>query len=754
MTRIPDVTALGARQAPNPVAAVERLRPGEGGMAEAQAMIGLGRDVSQMAGKFAAIAKEEKEKADTLRAEDAFNKLREKQLEYTFGEGKGFTTKKGGDAVNGTLFKDYDGLLNNEISTIAAQLENDEQRNRFLQRANISRLQFQENILRHVAGERETYAASVYDGTINTEARAASAQWNDPTAVATSLLRSRAAANAEADRKGIPKEGPGSEPRLAMVQGAESKIHGAVLGQMLATGDYRKAAEYFKEHRENINPELAKSVQKAVEDGAQKQQAAAYNRFFTDNMNNRGNLLQLQKTVDKDPVLDDTRKQALYGRIAGRIDTLDRKAEAERDRAFRQVEKTIDQVNAMTMSGWEPSVQQFDQLINVTRGTPLEAQVRSSIQLANQTRQYRLASPQEQEQAIAELTSRVRQSPTPDSVRLLNAFQSISQNQRKDVQENPVGFAVRQGLADAPRVDLTNPGTSAGELSAQVAIARGVAGRYNVPLRPLQPEQVATMKATLETLTPAKQVEYFGQIRSALGSDSQAYSAIMGQLAKDNPVLAVAGDFQARGRGKAASDMLRGWQILHPNKREDGQPAGKIWPMPKGKDEQTMATLFTDYTSGALKDPNHRNAVEQSARAIYAAKVVDAGDDSGTLNTDLWKQSIKEATGGIEKYRGQKTILPYGMEMNQFRDGLYQRIDQIAKSGRLNKDTPPDRLRDLPVDAIGDGRYVFRVGDSVLVGTDGKPLIINFNAGTEELPTKVRTTRKDSLKGAKGPWER
>lgn len=756
MTRLPSVQDMGGRRAPQPGTGVAAY--GTGSEEGTGAIIAqTGNQMVRTADQLHQFAREEKKKADTLRAEDAFNTLRNKQLELTYDEKKGFANRKGADAVNAPLFDEYSKQLQSSIGEIESQLANPEQKAFFRQRANISSLQFGENILRHVAAERSTYATTVFDSTVKTEARAAAAQWNDRTAVDTSVLRVTAAANKYADDKGLPKTGTEEElaPRKAIVEAAQSTVHGGVLGQMLATGEYVKAAEYFKENRDAIDPALAKSVQKAVEDGVQKQQLAGYNRFFTDNMENPAALKTLQKTIDKDPLLDPLRKEALYGRIATRLDLIGRRQLAEQEKAEKAVQKRLDETTTMILSGFEPSVDQLSGLINATKGSTLAPQVQGIVQMANATRSFRLADPVQQAQMQAELAARVRTSPTPESVKILNAFEKIATNQRREVKEDPVGFAVRQGLADPVRIDLTNPGASAGELNAQVATARGVSARYGVPLQPLQPDQVATIQSTLQAQKPAEQINYFGQLRTALGADSQAYTAVMGQIAKDNPVLAVAGDYSARGRTKAAADILRGYQILQPNKGEDGKPSGgKLWPMPKGKDEQTMSTLFVDYTSGALKDPAHRSAIEQTAKAIYAAKIVDAGDDSGTLNTDLWKDAIKEATGGIEKYRGQKTVMPYGMGLDDFRNGLYRQINDIALSGRLGKTVTADRIKDLPVDAIGDGRYVFRTGDGVLVDKGGNPIVVNFNAGGPEIPTTAPRKRIDSLKGAKAPWEK
>jgi hypothetical protein len=36
-------------------------------------------------------------------------------------------------------------------------------------------------------------------------------------------------------------------------------------------------------------------------------------------------------------------------------------------------------------------------------------------------------------------------------------------------------------------------------------------------------------------------------------------------------------------------------------------------------------------------------------------------------------------------------------------------------------------VQDLPLEAMGDGRYVFKAGDGMLVDKDSRPVIVDFN---------------------------
>lgn len=748
MAKLPSVADMGARPTPQPGSATFGYNPGDAGGAAAGIIAQTGANIERTGEQMYEIAKVEKTKADTLRAEDAFNTLRQKQLDLTYDPEKGFANRKGANAVNAPLFQDYNKLLNNEINGIAGTLANPEQRELFLRRANVSSLEFGGNILRHVQSERQAYAKDVYNGTVATEARAAGAAWNDPNAIATSLLRTTAASEAMADQEGLPKEGPGSEARLALIQGAQSKVHASVLGQMLANNKYQDAAEYFKKNHESIDPATAKQVQNAVTDGVQKERSNAYRGAFVQTRNSMQGLQQLEAAISKDANLDDTRKTALLAQTASRIDLLQRRSDAAAERATRQWERQIDNVSAMVLKGYEPNIDQILPMVTATKGTAMEPQVRELVQLSEATRRFRLADPVQQEAMRNEVAAKVRANPTPTGVKVLNAYESIAQNQRKEVKENPVGFAYTQGLADPVQINMQNPAESAEAVQQQVGVARGVSQRYNVPLKPLQPDQVTQATAFLSTAKPKDQLQYFDSLRTATANDPQAYRAIMGQIAPDNPALALAGDYAARGRTGAATQILSGLQILRPNKKEDGTPAtGKMWPMPTGKDEATMRSMFSEETSGALLIPEHRNSVEQAARAIYANKTVEAGDDKGLLDSDRWKQSIKEATGGIAKYNGTRTLLPYGTEPSEFKSGVNQRINAMAASGQLPPGVTPDRVRGLPVEAVGDGRYVFRSGDSVLVDKTGKPLVVNFNVAPAQVAPNYGNRQDGTPKG-------
>jgi hypothetical protein len=149
----------------------------------------------------------------------------------------------------------------------------------------------------------------------------------------------------------------------------------------------------------------------------------------------------------------------------------------------------------------------------------------------------------------------------------------------------------------------------------------------------------------------------------------------------------------------------------------------------------------------------YRNMAEQATKAIYAKLSEEAGDASGVINSSRFEQAFTLATGGVDDYRGRSIVLPYGMEFSDFRKGLNTRIENIVGTGRLAEGVSASRLRDMPLDSIGDGRYVFRSGNGYLVDKNGQRVIVNFNLE----PTESIAGGRPMGRGAErmiAPWER
>lgn len=302
------------------------------------------------------------------------------------------------------------------------------------------------------------------------------------------------------------------------------------------------------------------------------------------------------------------------------------------------------------------------------------------------------------------------------------------------MKQDPISFAAQKGLADVAPLDFTKPQTLADQLMARAQVARGMQAQYGSPLKSLTNEEAIALGRLMRDGGVTEKRQILGALSQAL-PDRDVYMATMGQIAPDDPVTAMAGAVARRGdgsaigttKGRLLSDLiLRGQGLLAPNRKEDGKPSGgTLIKMPADKD---LDTAFASYEGNAFAGKEQaRNAYVQSAKAVYAALSSDEGDQTGVLNSGRWQTAMRLATGGIEKHNGRSIVLPYGADYSDFRRGLDERAKTLIDSKRLDDQMTVARLRNLPLENVGDGRYVFRAGDGVLAGKDGRPVVIDFN---------------------------
>lgn len=728
--KLPSAESLGQRPIPQPGSSIAGYRVDESGELPGRAVMALGAKLQSEGDQLVQLQKVEQQRVDTMRAEDAFTKLREKQLDLTVGPQNGFVNIKGGDAINRPLFDDYSKRFSSEANLIAAGLGNDRQRELFMQRAKVAGLQFGEDVLRHTVREGDVYANQVFDGTVNTEIRNATAHWDEPSSVALSIERVNAAIQTQAQRLGTPPEQV--EAKRLEVNG---KIHSAIVAQALAEGNYKYAQDWYEKNKADIDKPTAVAVQKAVEDGTQKQLYADYSNNLLANRQSPAGLDMLEKTVSQDKTLDITRQSSLLGRIASRREVLATQARLADERRLRIVERQINAVQTMTLQGYEATPEQLAPILNAARGTELEGQARQLVQTANATRQFRQADFRSQEAYITQLEARARKDPTKFDVTMITRFKAINENQKREITADPTTFAVRQGFVEsgtaaATPLDFSKPDTLAPLLEARFNLGRSLQGKYGAPFKPLTAEETSQLSAALKNAPAAQKRQLFSTLAAASKGDPDGYKAIMGQIAPDDPVTSIAGMLankdSAQVKGTAVAELiLQGQQILHPPRKEDGSPPPASKLLPPDKD---LANSFRSYERDAFAGyPAARSAYYQTAQAIYAAKASQAGDYSQVLDSNRWEDSIKLATGGIDKYNGKAIVLPWGQDYGQFRDGLNLRINDVLTSGRLAEGMTASKLRDMPLEMAGDGRYVFKAGDGILVDKNNQPVFMDFN---------------------------
>lgn len=239
MPKLPDYTQFG--DAPTPK--VQTSIPTYGAPQD------IGESIGKGIAAFKEIYKEierEREKEDILRAEDAYNELKLTENELRAGE-NGYLSKKGKDAVTQDIVKDYGGKFRQKQMEIGQSLASDRQRELYARRAEVEWIHHQNNLLNHRSKQREEYATSVYKTTLTVEQNDAVVNYNNPNKVESSILRIKAAIDAEGQDKGWSADQIEGQKKIS-----ESAIHRSIVDRYLANDNIGGANSYYKQNKARL----------------------------------------------------------------------------------------------------------------------------------------------------------------------------------------------------------------------------------------------------------------------------------------------------------------------------------------------------------------------------------------------------------------------------------------------------------------------------------------------------------------------
>lgn len=409
-----------------------------------------------------------------------------------------------------------------------------------------------------------------------------------------------------------------------------------------------------------------------------------------------------------------------------------------------------DTVAAYISTGAAPNRPQDDYIMSVegqARGLQLIRHLNDQQQLGQSLQQVKTL-PDRDIEALVESSKPVPGEGYAQRLKDWKKLEEAGDTVRSSRRADPVGYAVAAGsFGVKPIQNLGDPEAVATELAARARAAPDIMRDYGTAPALLSKPEATALAGALKVAPVEAQKTYLATLYHGVGDDMGLFKVAMKQVAPDAPVLAVAGLYQGRAlktpdvpdgwfsSGRRPTDVadliLRGNAILHPQKAvgQDHEGGKSLIKMPPDKD---LLNGWTAQTGEAFKGKEEANDLfQQTARSIYAARAAEDGDFSGNFNAKRWKQSIDFATGGIESHNGSEVVLPYGTSYDKFKDGLAVRAESLAKTSGVTA----DELTRLPLESVGDGRYIFRRGTGYVVDKDGRPVTVNFL--TEPPPAMV-----------------
>lgn len=238
---------------------------------------------------IAEYAQKAQDEADSMRAEEAFNALREAQNQIGYGDGKdeaGAFNVKGGNVFNrgdgAPAYKDeYMTKFDQRAQALLDGLGNNSQKQKFFQIASRARVEFDGALTRHEAQQGEVYRSNVYKGVLEVEREHIAQNFRDADSVSQSIERVKTNTKMFASNQGLS-----ADQQEMAVKEAVSGMHMMVMSRMLQ-GDSTKniaadpvgAKEYYKQQVKlgNIaeSSEGAQRMRSLIESGEREVRAVS-----------------------------------------------------------------------------------------------------------------------------------------------------------------------------------------------------------------------------------------------------------------------------------------------------------------------------------------------------------------------------------------------------------------------------------------------------------------------------------------------
>lgn len=336
------------------------------------------------------------------------------------------------------------------------------------------------------------------------------------------------------------------------------------------------------------------------------------------------------------------------------------------------------------------------------------------------------ARPDELDAFIRSESERVRgKGADPFAVRRLEIANKLLTNMRKELKEDPLGWADRVGVVSIEPIDFSSPETAQASLAARIEQADEVTKRYGTETRYLRPDEkqalvTAVEKGGDETLMVS------GMIATTAGNRAPA---ILGEIFKEAPVAAIIGGMVAETgmspAAKAAADGLAlskepGFQSVAPSIKE-------------------ARTRSVEILGAALSGmPQTESAFINTANLIYNVRARQQGLTE--FDGAVWQQGLRELVGerniGGKTYGGivdanpsmwgtRNIILPPFVEQDSWRDTIetlnmkdFEESGLGLPAGRNGEVIPIHRVKGAVLVQTGDGRYALSLGDPDVPGEE------------------------------------
>ena len=397
-------------------------------------------------------------------------------------------------------------------------------------------------------------------------------------------------------------------------------------------------------------------------------------------------------------------------------------AETKRKQAIAVIEKEIASWEKIAQDGYQLPPEMLADLSRRVRNSgdkTVEAHFLSTLGLADLTRELNRLPPVELERMVGTERSRIlKEGITPAQEKRLDHLEKTLRSMKEGVNNDQLSWANRVGIVKLDPIDFSKDES----LARRAEQGREVAQYYNQ-------EPTFFTKNERDALVDKMRVGgepmlgMLSKINKAFGADA---SAAIREIAKDAPEAAWISGMIANGANpQAIKDAAQAIELRRDKNFKKS--------LPENEDYRSAMTAELGTTFQAL--PHSKAALVATANAIYEVRALRKGNVT-TFDSDLWRESVKEAIGERdvkgEKYgglhyqsrgifglgKGSPVVVPPNMKQKEFRTAIdtIRHEDLIGAFGEApvtgsGNPLSMGALRQATLVSVGNGQYWMAMGD-------------------------------------------
>jgi hypothetical protein len=327
---------------------------------------------------------------------------------------------------------------------------------------------------------------------------------------------------------------------------------------------------------------------------------------------------------------------------------------------------------------------------------------------------------------------------------LATAINDVNQKRNTD----PMGWARASGVAGVQDLDTSSPDKLAASIAGRVGAANTLSQTYLTPYTLLSKNENAALSASVNGMSSRNKASFLGSLSTSLDPDN--YRLVVGDLQKDSPTTAIAGQIMGAGRAATiqpdgvfhsavsmdaptiAQTMLDGESLLHPNKADKDENGPTKFAMPSDGGSSGLRATWGSVVGDAFRgDPETEVQSYQAYRAMYAGLAAKKGISDGTYDDGIAQQAARAAIGNIDTWNGHQVIPPYGMDYNTFKGAAAEQWDKIKANVPGAGDNSVDAYN---LDPAGGNTYFLSNGTSPLKDKSGRPVTIQIDPNFKPAP--------------------